>query len=404
MGQDTNEGRQERLYRALMDARHANREKNILLERMSHEVRTPLNSIVGLSYLTKEYVDDRKQVLENMEKITMSAHFLLSFMDDILNLSNIESGNIALNQKNTDFEAFLEGLRRMAAERAAKKQISFTSEKNGAFAREYCFDGEKLGKALYNILDNAVKFTMPEGAVVFCAELVGETPEAAVIRFSVTDNGIGIAQSFLPDMFEPFEQEDCGNTTLSGGTGLGLAVARNIIDFMDGQIEVSSEKGKGSVFAVTVSVGKVAGERAEACRRDTSGVTDYDFSGCRALLVEDNEINVEITRNILSHRNFAVDVAVNGEEGVAMYLAHEPGYYDVILMDIRMPVMDGLTAAEKIRESGRTDSGKVPIVAMTANAFEQDVRKSFMAGMNAHLSKPVDILQMYKVLGDMLCR
>ena len=337
-----------------------------------------------------------------MEKITMSVHFLLSFMDDILNLSKIECGNIALNQGNTEFGTFLEELRQTAAERAEKKQISVSLETCGAFDRMYYFDREKLGKALYNILENAVKFTMPEGAVTFRAELISEMPEAAVIRFSVTDNGIGMEERFLPDMFEPFEQEDGGGTTLSGGTGLGLAIARNIIDFMDGHIEVSSVKGSGSVFSVTVSVGKVADEKACACAQSDPGALAYDFTGRRALLVEDNEINIEITRNILTHRNFAVEVAVNGEEGAAMFLAHAPGYYDVILMDIRMPVMDGLTAADKIRKSGREDGRKIPIVAMTANAFEEDVRKSFAAGMNAHLSKPVDIMRMYAALDEML--
>ncbi len=402
MSQDTNEKKLEQLCRALADAQHANQEKNRLLERMSHEVRTPLNSIIGLSYLTKEYADDKKQVLENMEKITMSAHFLLSFMDDILNLSKIECGSIALNQGNTEFGAFLEELHRMTAERAEKKNISVSLETCGSFDRMYYFDREKLGRALYNILENAVKFTMPEGTVTFRAELISEMTEAAVIRFSVTDNGIGMEECFLPDMFEPFEQEDGGGTTLSGGTGLGLAIARNIIDFMDGHIEVSSVKGSGSVFSVTVSVGKVADEKACACAQSDPGALAYDFTGRRALLVEDNEINIEITRNILTHRNFAVEVAVNGEEGAAMFLAHAPGYYDVILMDIRMPVMDGLTAADKIRKSGREDGRKIPIVAMTANAFEEDVRKSFAAGMNAHLSKPVDIMRMYAVLDEML--
>lgn len=200
MSQDTNEKKLEQLCRALADAQHANQEKNRLLERMSHEVRTPLNSIIGLSYLTKEYADDKKQVLENMEKITMSVHFLLSFMDDILNLSKIECGNIALNQGNTEFGTFLEELRQTAAERAEKKQISVSLETCGAFDRMYYFDREKLGKALYNILENAVKFTMPEGAVTFRAELISEMPEAAVIRFSVTDNGIGMEERFLPDI------------------------------------------------------------------------------------------------------------------------------------------------------------------------------------------------------------
>lgn len=172
---------------------------------------------------------------------------------------------------------------------------------------------------------------------------------------------------------------------------------------MDGKIDVYSEKGKGSTFVVTVALERVEDMEESIRKQNKSETLDYDFSGKRVLLVEDNEINIEITKNILTHKNFEVEVAVNGEEGVSMFLEHEPGYYDVILMDVRMPVMDGLTATKKIRESGHMDSSRIPIVAMTANAFEEDVRKSFEAGMDAHLSKPVDIKQIYSVLDSMIC-
>lgn len=390
----------EQLYGKLLEARRANREKNEFLKRMSHEIRTPMNSIIGLSYLTKEYVDDKKQVLENLDKITMSAHFLLSFIEDALNLSQIESGNIAEKRGRIRFETFLEGLCDVISERAAKKQIAFTAEKRGAFEAEYCFDAERLGKALYNLLENAVKFTAPEGHVAFGVELISETEQTAELRFTVTDDGVGIEKDFLPHVFEPFAKEDNRSTTLAGGAGLGLAVAWNIIDFMDGTLVASSEKGRGSVFFATVCVGKVTERRAA---REQSGPENYDFAGKRVLLVEDNEINIEITRNLLLHKNFEVEVAVNGEEGVAAFLSHEPDYYDVILMDIRMPVMDGLAAAKEIRNSGREDGRVIPIVAMTANAFEEDVRKSFEAGMDAHLSKPVDVGRMYALLDNMLC-
>lgn len=400
---ETEQRQRERLYYALMDARHANQEKNEFLERMSHEIRTPMNSIIGLSYLTREHVDHPKQVLENLDKINMSAHFLLSFINDILNLSQIESGNIALIQEDTYFDDFLEGLRRGTAEKAEKKKITFSMQKRGNLDQEYCFDAEKLGKALHNILDNAVKFTLPDGRVDFIVEVISEGEKDATIRFEIRDNGVGIDENFLPYVFTPFEQEGSGNTTLNGGTGLGLAIARNIIDFMDGKIDVYSEKGKGSTFVVTVALERVEDMEESIRKQNKSEALDYDFSGKRVLLVEDNEINIEITKNILTHKNFEVEVAVNGEEGVSMFLEHEPGYYDVILMDVRMPVMDGLTATRKIRESGHMDSSRIPIVAMTANAFEEDVRKSFEAGMDAHLSKPVDIKQIYSVLDSMIC-
>lgn len=392
----------ERLYHALMDARHANQEKNEFLERMSHEIRTPMNSIIGLSYLTREHADNEKKVLENLTKINVSAHFLLSFINDILNLAQIESGNVALIREDVDLDDFFNELGQGIAKKAENKDIHFSMEKRGDFRQKYSFDAGKLRKALYNILENAVKFTPMEGNVDFIVEKVQDTDKATTLRIEIRDNGSGIEEEFLPYVFEPFEQEGNRNTTLNGGTGLGLAIAKNIIEFMDGRIDAYSEKGKGSTFVITIMLERVADDEESARKRSKSENMDYDFTGKRALLVEDNEINIEITKNILLHKNLEVEVALNGEEGVAAYTSHEPGYYDVILMDIRMPVMDGFEATEKIRGAGREDSLHIPIIAMTANVFEEDVRKSFEAGMDAHLSKPLDIKQMYFVLDSMI--
>lgn len=393
-----------RLHDALMEARRINQEKNEFLERMSHEIRTPMNSIIGLSYLTSEHVNNQKQVLENLTKLNISAHFLLSFMDDILNLSKVESGNVALIQESILLDEFLEEISSDISKKAEKKSICFFLGKRGEFAQKYSFDVEKLEKAFVNILENAVKFTQPEGKIDFIVEKAQDTEEETTFRFEIRDNGIGIKRDFLPHIFEPFKQETNCNTTLNGGTGLGLAIAKNIIEFMGGRIDVYSEQGKGSAFVVTLTLQKAEEETAEAYEQNKSEGMNYNFAGKRALLVEDNEINIEITKGILLHKNLEVEVAVNGEEGVACYLEHEPGYYDIILMDIRMPVMDGLMATKQIRSSKHADSQNIPIVAMTANAFEEDVRKSFEAGMNAHLSKPLDIKQMYCVLEHMICK
>ena len=369
------------------------------LANMSHEIRTPLNSIIGLSYLSRANLGDEKKVLENFDKIEMSAQFLRSCMDDILNLSLLESGRVAFHEESTDFEAFLTHIEKEFSDKAQEKKISFSVQRRGSFADQYLFDREKLNEALSAILENAVKYTQPEGSVFFIIELFTRGEQETIFRFEIRDNGIGMEQNFLPHIFDAFAQEDDRNTTLSGGTGLGLTISKNIIDFMGGKIDVYSEKGKGSAFVVTVPL-----KTAKEDRRRTERTTyqEYDFSGKRALLVEDNEINIEITRNILIHKNFMVDIAENGKAGVEQFLKHEPGYYDVILMDIRMPVMDGLAATRCIRESDHSDSKTVPIVAMTANVFEEDVKKSFDAGMNAHLSKPVDIKQMYAVLDELV--
>lgn len=392
----------EQIYHALMEARHANQEKNEFLERMSHEIRTPMNSIIGLSYLSRENAENKKQVLENLDKIDLSAHFLLSFIDDILNLSQIESGNIALNEEDADFDDFLSELCHDVEGKAEEKRIHFSLEKRGDFQKEYRFDADKLGKALRNVLQNAVKFTPVEGQIDFIAELLRETERDVTLRFEVRDNGCGIDAASLPRVFEPFWQENEGKTTLTGGTGLGLAIARNIVEYMGGKIDGYSEKGKGATFVTTVKVKKVEDNERSLRKQKQSAQLDYDFTGKRVLLVEDNEINVEITRNILIHKNFEVEVAMNGEECLEKFLQHEAGYFDVILMDIRMPVMDGLTATRKIRASEHDDHSRIPIIAMTANAFEEDVKKSFEAGMDGHLSKPVDIRQMYAMLDEVI--
>lgn len=392
----------EEIYCAMMEAKKANQEKSEFLERMSHEIRTPMNSIIGLTYLSKEKVDNQKQLLENLEKIEKSACFLRGIIDDILNLSLLESGRVAKNDDNIEFGVFLEMLAVWTRTKAEDKQISFSMQTRGNFAEEYRFDGEKLREALSNILHNAIKYTQPNGHVTFIAELLQDMKQTAWLRFEVQDTGIGMDAAFLPHVFEAFEQEKESNTTLYGGMGLGLTIAKNIIDFMNGKIDVYSERGKGSTFVVTVPLQKVEQETKGTHKHGKIADTEYDFTGKRVLLVEDNEINIEITRNILVHKNFIVEVAVNGKEGMECFQSHEEGYYDVILMDIRMPVMDGLTAAGKIRNSISPDGSNVPIIAMTANAFEEDVRKSLDAGMDAHLNKPVDIRKMYALLDSII--
>ena len=385
----------EKIYRA-------DRSKSEFLERMSHEIRTPMNSIIGLSYLSRENIKNEKQVLENLDKIEKSAQFLRSLIDDILNLSLLESGRVADNKEVTAFTPFLEELCRDISRRTAEKQIHFSMQARGDFEKEYLFDGGKLREALFGILENAVKYTLPEGRIDFIVELLMETGKNATFRFEVHDTGIGMDEKFLPHAFDAFEQEGDADMTLYGGTGLGLAISKNIIEFMGGRIDAYSEKGKGSTFVATVTLEKAFRSGRSRMRYEKSGGLTYDFTGKRILLVEDNEINIEITENILLHKNFAVDLAWNGEEALECFLRHEAGYYDAILMDIRMPVMDGLTATRRIRQSGRPDSGKIPIIAMTANVFEEDVKKSFEAGMNAHLSKPVDIRQMYALLDEVI--
>ena len=389
------------LKEALEAAEKANHKKNDFLNRMSHEIRTPLNAIIGLSYLSKENETMPAKVYENLDKIEQSAHFLLSFVNDILSLSELETGKIALELGAVENEVFFDNLQKRIRKLTDAKQIHFTFSVLSEMEKYYVFDNKKLGKALMYVMESAVKSTPAGGTIAVEAEVLTQNEETATLQFTISDNGLGIEEGLLPVVFEPFEHIYGENRTLYNGSGLELAITKSIVDLMNGDIHVQSKKGEGTTFTITVVV-KL--ERRSSMRPKDNGAkaVSYDFTGKRVLVVEDSDINIEIAKNILIHKNFEVEVALNGEEAVHAFESHEAGYYDVILMDIRMPVMDGLEATKVIRGMGsRPDGSSIPIVAMTANAFEEDVKKSMEAGMNGHLSKPIDIKKMYALL-DML--
>ena len=389
------------LKQALEAAEKANHKKNDFLNRMSHEIRTPLNAIIGLSYLSKENETMPAKVYENLDKIEQSAHFLLSFVNDILSLSDLETGKIALEWDAVENEAFLAELKERIKKLTDAKQIHFTFSVLNEMEKYYVFDSKKLRKALMHVVESAVKSTPTGGTIAVEAEVLSQDVESAMLQFTVSDNGLGIEEVLLPVVFEPFEHIYGESRTLYNGSGLELAITKSIVDLMNGNIHVQSKKGEGTTFTLTVSVKQ---ERRSKLRPKETGSKNvsYDFTGKRALVVEDSDINIEIAKNILVHKNFEVEVALNGEEALNAFEGHEAGYYDVILMDIRMPVMDGLEATKAIRGmASRPDGRSIPIVAMTANAFEEDVKKSLEAGMNGHLSKPIDIKKMYALL-DML--
>ncbi len=389
------------LKQALEAAEKANHKKNDFLNRMSHEIRTPLNAIIGLSYLSKENEAMPAKVYENLDKIEQSAHFLLSFVNDILSLSDLETGKIALDLDAIENEAFFAELKERILKLTEAKQIHLNFSILNEMEKYYVFDSRKLRKALMYVVENAVKSTPAGGTIAFETEVLSQNEDTATLQFTISDNGLGIEENLLPVVFEPFEHIYGESRTLYNGSGLELAITKNIVDLMNGNIDVQSKKGEGATFIITVNV-KL--ERRSKIRPKDTGMkqVSYDFTGRRALVVEDSDINIEIAKNILLHKNFDVEVALNGEEALCAFSDHEAGYYDVILMDIRMPVMDGLEATRAIRNmEGRTDGQNIPIVAMTANAFEEDVKKSLEAGMNGHLSKPIDIKKMYALL-DML--
>ena len=392
----------EELRKALEEAKRENHKRSDFLSRMSHEIRTPLNAIIGLSYLSKENEAMPDKVYENLDKIEQSAHFLLSFVNDILSLSDLESGRIALDYDSIEIRKYFKTLLLELRTKAEEKQIYFSSVIPQNMEGVYVFDEKLLSKAFRYLIDNAVKTTPSGGTISFVSDILTESEEEMRLLVTISDNGLGIDETLLPKVFEPFEQLYGDSRTLYSGSGLELAITKNIVELMNGEISVTSKKGIGTTFSIVLSLKKE--RRSKKRPKEQEGkMQSFDFTGKRALIVEDSDINIEIAKNILLHKHFDVEVALNGEEAVTTFSGHEAGYYDVILMDIRMPVMDGLEATKRIRQmEERPDGRLIPIIAMTANAFEEDVKKSLEAGMNGHLSNPIDIQKMYALLDHLL--
>ena len=392
----------EELRKALEEAKRENHKRSDFLSRMSHEIRTPLNAIIGLSYLSKENEAMPDKVYENLDKIEQSAHFLLSFVNDILSLSDLESGRVALDYDSIEIRKYFKTLLLELRTKAEEKQIYFSSVIPQNMEGVYVFDEKLLSKAFRYLIDNAVKTTPSGGTISFVSDILTESEEEMRLLVTISDNGLGIDETLLPKVFEPFEQLYGDSRTLYSGSGLELAITKNIVELMNGEISVTSKKGIGTTFSIVLSLKKE--RRSKKRPKEQEGkMQSFDFTGKRALIVEDSDINIEIAKNILLHKHFDVEVALNGEEAVTTFSGHEAGYYDVILMDIRMPVMDGLEATKRIRQmEERPDGRLIPIIAMTANAFEEDVKKSLEAGMNGHLSKPIDIQKMYALLDHLL--
>lgn len=527
------------LAAALVAAEQANAAKTDFLSRMSHEIRTPMNAIIGMSTIAARSIGDDEQVQDCISKIGISSRFLLSLIKDILDMSRIESGKMLLKNEKIPIEEFLNGINSICYAQAAAKGVDYECIVDPTLDDYYMGDAMKLQQVLINILSNAIKFTCEGGKVSFSAAQRHKTKNDAVLRFIVNDTGVGMDESFLPHIFEPFVQESTGTTALYGGTGLGLAISKNIVDMMDGKITARSIRGIGSEFTVDVKLGiteeaklrhnqkkihynfshlktlvvdddvavcesavmtleeigikaewvdsgrkaiervkqlwgsskyyemilidwkmpemdgietarrireivgpdvtiiimtaydwiaieheaklagvnllmskpmfksslisafsRVLGEKEE--KETASVVQDFDFTGKRVLLVEDNIINTEVAVMLLEDKGLMVETAENGLRAMEKFSKSEAGYYDAILMDIRMPLMDGLTASVNIRHLSNQDAQTIPIIAMTANAFDDDIDKSKAAGMNAHLAKPIEPERLYQTLYDFI--
>ena len=524
----------EALRDALAEAENANRAKTAFLSNMSHEIRTPMNAIIGLNNIAMNDPSASDNVKGYLDKIGASAEHLLGIINDILDMSRIESGRMTVKREDFSFARSLEQINTIVSGQCHEKGLVYDCRIQGHVDDYYVGDDLKLRQVLLNVLGNAVKFTPEGGRVDFVIEEGPRFESQQTLRFIISDTGIGMSEDFLPHIFDPFSQEDSSSTSRYGSTGLGMPITKSIVELMNGNIEVESEKGKGTTFTVTVTLGvssrsdnpedagdlnphelnvlvidddPIALEHAEIvlgqigihCETAESGwegvdkvrvrhsrrenydlilvdwkmpemdglettrqirsfvghetpiiiLTSFnwddiadeareagvdtfvpkplfaasvmdefreafrrknealvartaDLTGKRILLAEDVEINAEIMLMVLSMREMEAELAENGRIAVEMFRDHEPGYYDAILMDLRMPEMDGLEATRAIRAMDRPDAKEIPIIALTANAFDEDVQRSMQAGLNAHLSKPVEPDILFETLENLL--
>ena len=529
-----NMARNHALMEALAAAEEANKAKSSFLSNMSHEIRTPMNAIIGLNNIAMNEPSASDKVKEYLAKIDTSAHHLLGIINDILDMSRIESGRLVIKSEEFSFAKTLEQVNTIISGQCRDKGLTYVCRTVGKIEDYYIGDDMKLRQVMINILGNAVKFTPEGGTVTFIVEDVAKLDGKSTLRFTMKDTGIGMSREYLPRLFEAFFQEDSSSTSKYGSTGLGMSITKNIVELMNGHIEVESEKGKGTVFTVTLTLDqsahrsdagedivlrphemsvliidddRIACEHAEvilgqigiSCESVLTGreavemvklrharredydlvlvdwkmpemdgvettrrirevvgkdmpiiiLTSYnweeieqeareagvdtfaakplfagtvmdqfreafrqkhekliretaDLKGRRVLLAEDVTVNAEIMMMVLSMREMETDHAENGRIAVEMFASHEPGYYDAILMDMRMPEMDGLDATKAIRAMDREDAASIPIIALTANAFDEDVQRSMQAGLNAHLSKPVEPEILFETLENLI--
>ncbi len=525
---------QQTLQDALTAAEAANRAKTAFLSNMSHEIRTPMNAIIGLDSIALNDTDISEHTRDSLEKIGASAHHLLDIINDILDMSRIESGRMTIKHEEFSFSKTLEQVNTIISGQCRDKGLHYECRTIGKIDEYYIGDDMKLRQVMINILGNAVKFTPEGGSVIFTIEDVARMEDKATIRLTIADTGIGMSEEYLPRLFDAFTQEDSSTTSRYGSTGLGMPITKSIVELMNGTISVDSKKGEGTTFVVTVTLGQagqeelrdaggtirphemnvlvidddriacehakvILGQAGISCEVVTSGrdaiemvkmrharredynlilvdwkmpemdgiettkqiraivgnhtpiiiLTSYnwedieeearsagvdtfaakplfagtvmdefreafrrkneqlvketaDLKGRRVLLAEDVAVNAEIMMMVLSMREMEVDHAENGRIAVEMFTSHEPGYYDAILMDLRMPEMDGLEATRRIRAMDRSDAAAIPIIALTANAFDEDVQRSMQAGLNAHLSKPVEPELLFETLENLI--
>ena len=402
-----NKRQREALKEALVATEEANSAKTAFLNSMSHDIRTPMNAIVGFTALAQDHIDDKEQVQDYLEKISISSQHLLSLINDVLDMSRIESGKMTLEEVQVNLSELIHDLQTITQANVDEKKLEFSVDMRAVTHKTIITDKLRLNQVLLNIVSNAIKFTPEGGSIrlrVSESQLFNE--HSASYEFRIIDTGIGMSEEFQSSIFESFTREQTSTVSHIQGTGLGMAITKNIVDMMGGTISVTSTEGKGSEFVVVIpckfsdgfsqpqfSLGPVASQGQE-----TGESPKRDFTGKRVLLAEDNEMNQAIAEMILTEHELLVDIAENGEVAVEKMKEAPAGYYDIVLMDIQMPVMDGYEASRQIRALEDQQKADIPIVAVTANVFEEDRKTAMAAGMNGYLAKPYDIPKIVEML------
>ena len=388
----------EALSNALMAAEQASRAKTVFLNNMSHDIRTPMNAIVGFTTLASSHLDNREQVQDYLGRISVSAQHLLSLINDVLDMSRIESGKMTIEEADVHLPDVIRDLQTIVQPDVASKQLDLLIDTQDVTHEDIVTDRLRLNQVLLNILSNAVKFTPEGGTISFrVIEKPASAEGVADFEFRIKDNGIGMSEEFQKTLFEAFTRERTSTVSGLPGTGLGMAITKNIVDMMGGSISVQSVPGKGSEFIVIIPcrIGSIS-------QKKDGREAPPAFIGKRILLAEDNEMNQMIAETILRESGLSVEIAGNGLEAVEKMKAAPAGYYDLILMDIQMPEMDGYEAARQIRALDDPRKAHIPIVAVTANAFEEDRKIALEAGMNGHLAKPYDIPAILDTLNTLI--
>jgi len=401
----------ERLEAQLAAAEESSRVKTTFLSSMSHEMRTPLNVILGQDRIALMDPNVSDDIRDHLNKIGLSAQHLLGLINNILDMNQLESGMMTIREEEFSIREMMEQINAIVETICQEKGITYEMSCSPLVHDDCIGDSIQVKHILASILDNAVKYNEAPGSVRMEVECIHDSydgpesdrPCTQTLQFTVSDTGIGIDSSFLPRIFDQFEKEDSSSTSRHGGSGISLAVTKQLLDLMHGSIKVESEKGKGSTFTVQIPLGYVdEKEKAKALRQKEMSKDQDDepvcLEGRRILIVEDIPENAEIVADLLEIESVETEHAENGQIALDMFSRSEEGYYDAILMDLRMPVLDGLEATRRIRALDREDAKQVPIIALTANAYESDVQQSLGAGMDAHLAKPADADELYETI------